>query len=237
MKTILVVLGAWLLLSVIITFPVAALLEGGSRHYAATPNLQQLVAIAQTATANSKPLVTSSPPTATATLLPDLAPTLAVVAAEMLRPTATPFLPPANAAILSIPSINIYKTVGNIPLVNGAWQTDQLKYSELGQLAGLGHVPGEGQYPLVIAGHTVAGEQRGAFEQLHTLNVGDTLAYTDHNGTTNAYTITGKRVLAPSESEALYQGNANDLYLLTCGDWNSNTHQFDSRILVSATRQ
>lgn len=99
--------------------------------------------------------------------------------------------------------------------------------------------PGEAGAALVLA-HVNWQGQRGAFAQLHELQIGDVLTVVDTTGTARTFRIVERRTFKKTEFAAHHDilfrhGTTADLVAVTCGG-RLVGHSYDSNVVVRATQ-
>jgi hypothetical protein len=147
-----------------------------------------------------------------------------------------PLLPASTPTSLSIPTIGVH--TGLLELGENSDGTIQVPWQPL-EAGWFRYSPTPGQLgPAVILGH-VDSYQTGpaVFYRLGALQPGQSLTVGRADGRQAVFTITAVREYSKAAfpTETVY-GNTDyaGLRLITCGDWNSSTHEYDGNIVVFA---
>lgn len=146
-----------------------------------------------------------------------------------------PAMLPSKPVQLDIPSVGIHTRLLKLRL-----NPDQtLEVPSQPMLAGWytgSPTPGQ-RGPAVIAGHVDSRTGPAVFYRLGELGPGDRIRITRKDGTVATFTVTGARSYAKSDfpTTAVY-GNTERaaLRLITCGDWNAETNEYDGNVIVFA---
>lgn len=140
--------------------------------------------------------------------------------------------PPAVAASLVIPKLNLDAPVVEAPVANQTWQVSHLGQS-VGHLAGTAK-PGE-TGNVVMAGHvSLADGQDGPFARLSDLQPGDEIILSS-GGRRMAYQVSNTQIVEPTAIEVTYPSSASagpEITLLTCTSWDSVNQRYAQRLVV-----
>ena len=137
-----------------------------------------------------------------------------------------------NPGRLIIPEIGIEENIGQLPLVNNAWDIQSLGLG-IGLLESTGRYPGD-DFSMVFAGHVrTRWSFWGPFSQLAELNNGSQIIY-QWDGYNFVYEVTGRRRMEPTEGELLFRHEEGTILLLTCIGYDPATGDYAERLLVEA---
>lgn len=182
----------------------------------------RLTVLPRPATATTAPAATSKP----ATLSPTDAPTRPSPTAQ---PTATPT--PRQPRLI-IPEIKLDAEIVDVPIVDGAWNVDDLG-PRVGWLAGTGDAPGD-DYAPVLAAHVADGFGiAGPFGYLWSLSLGGTVEL-DIGDTRYTYEVIDRRKAQPEDVAKVLIPDGDRLVLMTCEGWDLTRLTYDERLLVIA---
>jgi LPXTG-site transpeptidase (sortase) family protein len=191
------------------------------------------------------PVATASIPTATAEVLPSPSPaansagfpkavptrpTEAPLPTLIPSPTPTP-IPITPMRRLIAGSIGLDTKVVEAPIVNGEWTVPKFV---------AGHLLGTAQ-PLqgsniVLSGHVQSISSGNVFARIGELKLGNVIQVYTSNAEV-AYTVTDSLVVANTDLDVVRPTPNEILTLITCtGTWLPLQHDYDSRIVVIASR-
>lgn len=147
-----------------------------------------------------------------------------------------PVLPKAEPVRLDIPSVAIHTNLVDLGLNRDGTLEVPAEPLLAGWYTG-SPSPGE-QGPSIIAGHVDARETGPAvFYRLGQVSPGATVDVTRSDGSVAHFTVTAVRSYAKSDfpTRTVY-GNTSQatLRLITCGDWNAASREYDGNVVVFA---
>ena len=135
------------------------------------------------------------------------------------------------ATRLLIPKLNLDAPVVVSPIKDQTWQVDHLG-QKVGHLEGTA-APGSNSN-VVFAGHvTLAQGVYGPFAGLAQLSPGDTITVYQGDKKFN-YVVDDYEIVDRTAIEVTYPSSRGQLTLITCNNWNSETGQYEQRLIVKS---
>lgn len=135
------------------------------------------------------------------------------------------------ASRLIIPRLNLDAPVIISPIKDQTWQVDHLGQN-VGHLEGTA-APGSNSN-VVLAGHiTLAQGVYGPFAGLAQLSPGDILTVYQGEQKFN-YVVDGYDIVERTAIDVTYPTSTGQLTLITCNNWNSQTGQYEQRLVVKS---
>lgn len=135
------------------------------------------------------------------------------------------------ASRLVIPKLKLDAPVVVAPIKDQSWQVDHLG-QKVGHLEGTA-VPGSNSN-VVLAGHiTLAQGVYGPFAGLAQLSPGDILTVYQ-GGQKFDYMVDGYDIVERTAIDVTYPTSTGQLTLITCNNWNSETGQYEQRLVVKS---
>ncbi len=133
--------------------------------------------------------------------------------------------------ILSIPALDVYRPIVEIPIQDGRWQIDAMG-QDVGHLAGTAPFDGVGN--AVLIGHiTLTDNTYGPFINLAQLVPGDEVIV-QHGAHRYIYRVARVRVVAPDDLSVVAPTDTPTLTLLTCTGWDVPAQRYTQRLIVIA---
>ncbi|HRE48129.1 MAG TPA: sortase [Aggregatilineales bacterium] len=140
--------------------------------------------------------------------------------------------PPSDQFRLQIPKLGLDLPVINARFTGTTWDFSYIT-SQAAHLEGLA-LPGAGN--TVIGAHSeLAKRARGPFYDLKLLRPGDVISVW-RGGVEYRYVVQRSWLVVPSDISPINQRVGDVLTLLTCDGYNSRTSDYDTRLIVRATR-
>ena len=135
------------------------------------------------------------------------------------------------ATRLLIPKLNLDAPVVVSPIKDQTWQVDHLG-QKVGHLEGTA-APGSNSN-VVFAGHvTLAQGVYGPFAGLAQLSPGDSMTVYQGDKKFN-YVVDDYEIVDRTAIEVTYPSSRGQLTLITCNNWNSETGQYEQRLIVKS---
>jgi LPXTG-site transpeptidase (sortase) family protein len=135
------------------------------------------------------------------------------------------------ATRLLIPKLNLDAPVVVSPIKDQTWQVDHLG-QKVGHLEGTA-APGSNSN-VVFAGHvTLAQGVYGPFAGLAQLSPGDSMTVYQGDKKFN-YVVDEYEIVDRTAIEVTYPSSRGQLTLITCNNWNSETGQYEQRLIVKS---
>lgn len=154
------------------------------------------------------------------------------------RPTLTPLAMPTVAKkpdpmTIVIPTAGINTNIVQVYLDGVSWDVSRLGYNA-GHLQGTAEFGSKGNF--VLAGHVEMADGRpGVFASLDEIGVGDPLVL-GKGPATRRYTVRAVKTVEPDDLSILYPTTADQLTLITCGDYDFWQNVYQERFVVIADR-
>ena len=175
-------------------------------------------------TENQAPSVEASPPTPT----PDVE---EILGFDLPDGAVNSITQEGVATRLLIPKLNLDAPVVVSPIKDQTWQVDHLG-QKVGHLEGTA-APGSNSN-IVLAGHiTLAQGVYGPFAGLAQLSPGDLMTVYQGDRKFN-YVIDDYEIVDRTAIEVTYPSSNGQLTLITCNNWNSETGQYEQRLVVTS---
>ena len=137
----------------------------------------------------------------------------------------------SNNLILEIPTLGINATIVGVPQSGDSWDVSWLG-DQIGYLEGTAFPTWSGNS--VLTGHVYGADGLpGPFVDLNTLSWGD-LVIIHFAGQRYIYEVRSNQIISPTDTSIFSHKDNPWLTLLTCKDYNAQTHSYAHRVAVGA---